>query len=280
MAFLDVHFYSQCLEQDASAYVLMPEPMQGIGLAGHREEERPYPVLWLLHGMSDDHTIWLRRTAIERYVASMGIAVVMPAVSFSRYTNMKYGPRYYDYVARELPDYMGRLFPNLSGAREDNFIAGLSMGGGGAMRIGLLNPERYSRICMLSTGGVIPLEKYWRPQPENPADFDTSPAYRRLRDTYGTGDVQRMEGTDHDILRLIRETAQSGRPLPRVYHAMGTEDVRRVVALKIREAFEAIPGNPYRYEYHEGPGVHEWKFWDTWILAFLKTLDQDNPEVK
>ena len=69
MAFLDVHFYSQCLEQDASAYVLMPEPMQGIGLAGHREEERPYPVLWLLHGMSDDHTIWQRRTSIERHVA-------------------------------------------------------------------------------------------------------------------------------------------------------------------------------------------------------------------
>ena len=53
-----------------------------------------------------------------------------------------------------------------------------------------------------------------------------------------------------------------------------TEDVRYPVAMKIKETFESIPGNPYDYEYHEGPGVHEWVFWDEWIHHFLDTVVQ------
>lgn len=281
MAFLEVQFHAESLAYETSVYVLLPEVSLGIGLEGHAAQDgQPYPVLWLLHGMSDDHTIWMRRTAIERYVSQMGIAVVMPAVSFSRYTNMLHGPQYYDYIVDELPRIMSRLFPRLSTAREDNYIAGLSMGGGGAMRIGLLNPNRYARICMLSTGGVIPLEKYWRQQSDDPHEYETSPAYRRLRDIYGVGDVNTLEGTDHDIIKLIHDTAQNKETLPRVFHAMGTEDNRHIVAMKIKEAFEAIPGNPYQYEYHEGPGAHEWDFWDRWILAFLRTLPGANAEVK
>jgi putative tributyrin esterase len=158
--------------------------------------------------------------------------------------------------------------------REDNYIAGLSMGGGGAMRIGLLNPDKYSRICMLSTGGVAPLEQLWREIPADPKEYDVSPGYRRLRDIYGFGDTQKLEGTDHDIIKLIKDTALRGEKLPKVYHAMGTEDIRYPVAMKIKETFEGLPGNPYDYEYHEGPGTHEWAFWDRWILEFLRTLPQ------
>jgi len=146
---------------DTKIGVIMPQKMQGIGLAGS-EQADSFPVLWLLHGRSDDYTIWMRRTSIERYAAPLGLMVIMPEVSYSRYINMKHGPRYYDYISKELPEFCAKLFPKMSRKREDNYIAGLSMGGGGAMWVGLNNPDKYGRICMLSTGGVAPLEHLWR----------------------------------------------------------------------------------------------------------------------
>ena len=161
MSLLHVNFHSKVLNMDTKIGVIMPQKMQGIGLAGS-EQADSFPVLWLLHGRSDDYTIWMRRTSIERYAAPLGLMVIMPEVSYSRYINMKHGPRYYDYISKELPEFCAKLFPKMSRKREDNYIAGLSMGGGGAMWVGLNNPDKYGRICMLSTGGVAPLEHLWR----------------------------------------------------------------------------------------------------------------------
>lgn len=271
MSFLQINFFSHVLDSEAEINVILPQKEQGIGLNG-ADVGNNFPVLWLLHGNSDDHTIWMRRTSIERYASSFGLAVVMPAVSYSRYNNMLYGPRYYDYVTQELPEFCSKLFPKMSRRREDNFIAGLSMGGGGAMQIGLKNPENYSYICMLSTGGVAPLEGLWRKSPVDRSEYDTSPQFSRMRDIYGVGCTDDLKGTDYDILKLIRDTAVSGKPLPHVYHAMGTDDIRYPVGQEIKKTFESIPENPYHYEYHEGPGAHEWSFWDKWIVDFLKVL--------
>jgi S-formylglutathione hydrolase FrmB len=80
MAFLDYHYYSQALCKQTAAYVLLPETGDG-----------PFPVLYLLHGLSDNHTIWLRRTSIERYVASLGVIVVMPDGGRGFYTDAAAG---------------------------------------------------------------------------------------------------------------------------------------------------------------------------------------------
>lgn len=86
-----------------------------------------HPVLWLLHGGSDDDTIWLRRTSIERYVSELGLAVVMPQVHLSFYTDMAYGGQYGTFLMDELPRIARSFFP-LSEAREDNFVAGFVYG--------------------------------------------------------------------------------------------------------------------------------------------------------
>ena len=268
MALLHVNFHSKVLNMDTKIGVIMPQKMQGIGLAGS-EQEDSFPVLWLLHGRSDDYTIWMRRTSIERYAAPLGLMVIMPEVSYSRYINMKHGPRYYDYISKELPEFCTKLFPKMSRKREDNYIAGLSMGGGGAMWVGLNNPDKYGRICMLSTGGVAPLEHLWRNKSGSDYMFK-----KCNEDIYGTSDSDSLAGTEYDILKLIQDTAKEHTILPKIYHAMGTEDVRYPVAMEIKKTFENIPGNPYEYEYHEGPGVHEWVFWDEWIHHFLDTVVQ------
>ena len=270
MALLHVNFFSNVLGMDTGLSIIMPEEKQEIGQIGVESVKQTddLPVLWLLHGRSNDETMWARKTSLERYVGSMRLIVIMPSVSYSRYMNMAYGPRYYDYMTRELPVFCKKLLPKLSMKREKNYIGGLSMGGAGAMWIGLKNTDRYSRVCMLSTGGVPPLEGLWRKKTPGAMYLSLN------NDGYGVEDVDTLEGTEYDILKLIRDTARTAREYPKVYHAMGQQDIRYPVAMAIKETFESIPGNPFEYEYHEGSGKHEWGFWDTWIEEYLKTLPE------
>ena len=111
MALIHVGFFSQTIGMCMSCDVILPQrATRQIGMDSAATEGK-HKVLWLLHGMSDDQTIWQRRTSIERYAAPLGLAVVMPAVSLSCYANMAHGRRYYDYVANELPEIMRDMFP-------------------------------------------------------------------------------------------------------------------------------------------------------------------------
>ena len=148
MAFLQVQFYSDTLTVASSAYVILPEPRQGIGMKAAAADELP-KVLYLLHGYSDDHTIWMRRTSVERYAAEYNLAVIMPAVNHSFYTNEAQGEKYWDYVSEELPEVMHRFF-RLSKKPEDTYVAGLSMGGYGAMKLALTHPERFAAAASFS----------------------------------------------------------------------------------------------------------------------------------
>ena len=111
------------------------------------------PVLWLLHGAYGCHSDWLRLTSVIRYAAPYGLALVMPSAHNSGYTDMAHGQKFYTYISKELPETLPKML-NLSTRREDNFIAGLSMGGAGSMMIGLSHPERYAAIGCLSAGAV------------------------------------------------------------------------------------------------------------------------------
>ena len=123
MALIQCDFFSESLGFSTTMNVILPQPAR----------ER-YRVLYLLHGMSDDHTIWCRRTSIERYVDPLGLAVVMPAVHRGYYTDMAAGYRYWTFISEELPALARSFFP-LSHKREDTFVAGLSMGGALALRL-------------------------------------------------------------------------------------------------------------------------------------------------
>src|SRR6478752_8532516 len=134
MALMRCDFFSEVLGLSTSMTVILPQSTSGqIGMTG-TERDGPPPVLYLLHGLSDDDTTWLRRTSIERYVAPLGLAVVMPQVHRSFYTDEAYGGRFWTFVSEELPALVSELF-RVSTAREDTFVAGLSMGGYGALKL-------------------------------------------------------------------------------------------------------------------------------------------------
>ena len=104
MAFISLNYFSEALGKQTEVYVVLPQKSNdgeiGIGSAKGADNCK---CLYLLHGHSDDHTIWMRRTSIERYATEYGICVVMPCGDRSFYTDMKYAMKYYTFVAKELP---------------------------------------------------------------------------------------------------------------------------------------------------------------------------------
>ena len=117
MSVIEMRFFSECLNMFTNANIILPLPRDA------KAKIDALPVLYLLHGMGDDATAWLRKTSVERYALSRGTAVIMPDGALSCYENMAHGARYRDYICRELPKLMQENFP-LSTQREKNYIAG------------------------------------------------------------------------------------------------------------------------------------------------------------
>ncbi|MFC4101701.1 alpha/beta hydrolase [Paenibacillus xanthanilyticus] len=254
MALMQCDFFSETLGVSASMNVILPQrTTTQIGMASAGSSEARHPVLYLLHGLSDDHTIWLRRTSIERYVAPLGIAVVMPAVGRSFYANMKQGYKYWDFISEELPSLARSFFP-ISGKREDNFVAGLSMGGYGAFKLALSHPDRFAAAASLS--GALDARFFIEQNKEEAARI--------------FGGMDDFIGSDNDLLDLAKRRAAEGcERLPLLYQCCGTEDFLFENNVDYRDAAMRL-GLPLTYE--EGPGEHEWGYWDAQIQRVLEWL--------
>lgn len=266
MAFMEIEFFSDVLHMEVSAGVIIPQDTRKeIGLSTQECHSGKHPVLWLLHGSTDDHTTWQRRTSIERYVAERGMAVVMPAAHLSCYSAMEHGGDFYHYIAEELPKIMGGFFP-LSQRREDNFIAGNSMGGYGALKIGINYPEHYSAIGCFSAAANT-----GRPRENVSGLFDEESWKLRNFLVYGGKDYSK---TYEDTFYMAEKNKKLPK-LPRVFHSCGSDDFAVKAARETRDFFMGMEGNPYGYVYEEHEGIHGWEYWDKHIVDFLDFIEKD-----
>lgn len=257
MALIDCKFFSETLGMCSSVRVILPETTERRGGdAGVSHLGQPsfggHPTLFLLHGLSDDESIWTRATSLERYVAPLGIAVVMPNVHRSFYSNMRHGYRYWDFVSRELLDKVREFFP-LSRAREDNFVAGLSMGGYGAFKLALSLPQTFAAAASLS--GVADVAAF---REERASDYEL---------VFGKSGAER--GSEHDLFQLATSLAASAEPRPRLFQCCGTEDF---LLAQNRALRDHLQGLGFDYHYEEGPGLHDWAYWDKMIAQTLSWL--------
>jgi len=260
MAFLDVHCFSDALGLSVSFYVLLPQKTaRQIGMPGG-EQRAQYPTLYLLHGLSDDHTIWMRRTSIERYAAAKNLAVVMPAVGRSFYQDMASGARYWTFLSEELPALCRQWFP-LSAKREDNFVAGLSMGGYGALRLGLAKPEKFAAAASLS--GALDLARRLREAGKPDSRIN------RAEWTGIFGPELKGEGTDVDLMFLAQQVAGSNAARPSLFLSCGTEDS---LIGENRAFHQHLDGLHLEHAYQEGAGAHDWAYWDDQIQRVLDWL--------
>jgi putative tributyrin esterase len=251
MARLRVDFFSDALELGTAMTVLLPQrTTTQIGL-DTAVSAGPPPVLYLLHGLSDDDTAWSRWTSVERYAADLGLAVVMPQVHRSFYTDEAYGGRFWIFLSEELPGIVGQFF-QVSQRREDTFVAGLSMGGYGAFKWALRRPGRFAAAASLS--GALDI-----------ADLQDAPERKPLMDRLFAG--RPVAGTDDDLLHLVSRADPAA--VPRLYLACGTEDFTYEQNVTFRDAC-AARGVPVTVEF--GPGEHVWQYWDDRIRDVLAWL--------
>jgi len=232
----------------SSAAVLLPQPAPGAAIT------KPYKTLYLLHGLSDDHTAWTRWTSIERYAAEYNLAVVMPNAHRSFYSDRKYGGRYFEFISNELISIMQDAFP-LSDKREDRYAAGLSMGGYGALKLGLACPEKFSAAASLS--GALDVVGRLKGAENLRGEF---------MDFY---DAPVGERNQNDLFYLAENIIKSGLPKPRVYVWCGTEDFLYEDNVKFKKFMEKTD---FDFTYEQSAGDHSWGYWDTKIQTVLKFI--------
>ncbi|WP_167629296.1 alpha/beta hydrolase [Listeria valentina] len=250
MAIIDFQFLSNTLATTTSISILLPE-QEDWWSGGNKTT---YPTLYLLHGLSNNHTTYVRNTNIERYATEKGVAVVIPSFDHSFYSNMAYGHRYFDYFTKELLPLLPTLFP-LAQEREKTFVAGHSMGGYGAFKMALSCPDRFSKAASMS--GVMDIDYILH----HPFDNFSVEAI--------TGGKKTLHGTPSDLYHLIRKNKKSQIELPELYQTCGTEDFLYEDNLAFRDFLQS---ENIQSTYTEAPGEHDFKFWDKSIQNVLEWL--------
>lgn len=212
------------------------------------------PVLWLLHGGMGCSSDWLRFTEVERFAAEKRLFVVSISGENGAYVDMARGAHWESILTEYVWDMIHDMFPLASERPEDNSIAGLSMGGYGALRNGLKHPEKYGRIGAFSAGVRI-VERVG----------EDSAFGRDLKDVFG----QECVGTPNDLFWAAQARKDSGRPFPPIYLSCGTKDKLYKDNVDLRDHLQALGAD---VTWDESEHSHEWAFWNRQIEKFINWL--------
>lgn len=218
-----------------------------------------YPVLYLLHGLGGNYTDWSTRSNVAEYSRMLPLIIVMPDGETGWYTNAADGSaRFEDYILTDLQADVVKKFRTIN-SRYGRAIAGLSMGGYGAMKMALKRPAAFSVAASFSGAfnatrqGELERLIGW-------AEAD------RLTKIFGpAGSKTRAE---NDVFTLAAALKPAGAPY--IYVDCGIADNSLIAAN--RELVAAIHKTGAAYEYHEVAGAHTWDYWDRRIREFLPVL--------
>lgn len=234
-------FYSEQLRMMTSINVIIPDHPNGTG-----------NVLLLLHGLGDDENAWLAQTNIIDYASREQITIIMPNGSRSYYTNEVQGPKYFDFVGREVLQRCQKWF-NLPTDRTHTFVAGISMGGFGALKLGLVYPETFCKIFALSA------------MPDIIASWQANPArdswYQRL---FGSPD--QITNSINDIGYLIKQQQYN---TPAIWQFCGRDDPFFEMNVQLAQQ---IKNQQIHHDFVTVSGGHEWLLWDKAIEMVLKMI--------
>lgn len=260
MALIQVNYVSSALQRTVPVQVILP--VDKLMPDGKLPAEKKFKTLYLLHGFLGNYTDWVSGTRIQRWAEERDLCVVMPSGDNAFYVDRsETGNCYGQFIGKELVEITRRMFP-LSRKREDTFIGGLSMGGFGAMRNGLKYHDTFGAI--ISFSGVLEMLK-----------VTPSSVSQRMNMEFEEGlfgDLKKAAVSDKNPIWLVNELA--GKPdLPHIYIACGTQDHLITHSRNFRDL---LIKNGFRVTYEEGPGGHEWDFWDAYIKKALDWLPLDN----
>ncbi|WP_426443669.1 alpha/beta hydrolase [Staphylococcus xylosus] len=240
MALLTINYKSKTIGMNHSFIAILPED---VSYFNTETEPKQLKTMLLLHGLSSDETSYMRYTSIERYANDHQIAVIMPNADHSGYSNMNFGHKYFDYVL-EVLDYAHQILP-LSQKREDNFIAGHSMGGYGTIKYALIQGHRFAKACPLSS--VFNAQSF--------IDID----WNDFSGQAIAGVDKMTQDTELDPYYLVDQAVAESKVIPELLIMCGTED-QLYEDNKQFIAYLDKQNVPYQFE--DGPGKHDYAYWD------------------
>lgn len=251
--------YSEQLKMTTQLQVIFPDVSNDVTPLYEGEPK----ILYLLHGLSANCSEWIRFSKIEYYAKKYNFTVIMPEVQRSFYSSYKTGIDYFHYVADELPMICGKWF-NIDQSRENTFIAGESMGGYGAVKIALNRPKQYAAVASLS--GVLDYKDFIKNV------IDGSFPDMNPQEVYLAHGQEGILMDWENPIALVKSMAQDA-SRPRLIQLCGTEDFLYEENQRFKREAEKAG---YGHTYLEGPGDHEWPYWDKAIqraIQFFLNLD-------
>lgn len=227
------------------------------------DKTRKFPVLYLLHGLTGHFDNWTDKTKLKDYATGYDYIIVTPEGNNGWYTDSATVPndKYESYIIQELVPEIDASFRTLAD-REHRLIAGLSMGGYGALKFGLKYPEKF--VLAGSFSGALPVAGWTSKFFESGAMKGAIPD--SIKSVYGADDSPTR--ADNDIFKIVREiTPEKAKSLPFIYVDCGTEDF---LIQGNREFANLLLEKKIPHEYRQLPGVHNWAFWDSSVKEFLE----------
>ena len=253
---LEERLVSKLMGREMPYRVILPT-----GYSAQKTRQPGYPVIYLLHGLTGHYNNWTEKTQLNGYALAHKFIMVTPEGDNGWYTDSISAPndKYESYIVKELIPEIDKKFRTVAN-RDHRAIAGLSMGGYGAIKFGLKYPEMFSLVGSFS--GALGAASF---NEKNSGGIGKS-----IDAIFGPADGETRKA--NDLFGLVRDLASERRSsLPFIYLDCGTEDFlfqnnRDFVSLLIEKK---VP-----HEYRQLPGKHDWSFWNTQVQEFLRVADR------
>lgn len=266
MAILNLDLYSYELAMNTQVTMILPERR---GVPHQSREGKKYPVLYLLHGHSQDHTSWLRLTRVEYYLKDTDVIVVMPNCNRGCWVDGINSHKYGSYLTKELPKILGNWF-QVSSDPKETYIAGFSMGGYGALHAALSNPKIYGAVAALSASTDMHklTEDVGSDAPGKGIAF---PPFAEVGENFTRifgGDDTYFE-SDYNLEKLAKKLQMEGGSDMRILSMCGDNDPLLDMNNQFADFMKAeCPDITYEYKITEG--IHDFYYWDREIVTALK----------
>jgi putative tributyrin esterase len=232
MALIQLQVYSESLDFQVPLSVIYPYENNKI---------ESIKTMILLHGYSGGHQDFIRYTKIEKMALEKNIAIVMPGINNSFYTDMKNGPNYFKYLTKDIPKIISSIF-NLKTNKENLMIAGVSMGGYGALKAAFTYPDNYFAVLSLSSIVYI----------ENAFDqLKSLNQQQALRAAFNT----KEEIEDKDKLNKLANSANN----IKIYMTCGFDDF---LFEDNKKFSNFLKEQKIDHEFIANEGNHNWDYWD------------------
>ena len=257
-----MEFHSQSMMLHTNFSFILPNDVAMEEVRDRKYYEREPLNLILLHGLTGTDTDWLYGSMVQWMAIQYNLNVFMPTTGNTFYLDKGYeGANFLEYIAEELPGYIGKTF-GISMKKENTIIGGLSMGGFGTLHAAISYPERYLACIALSSALIV--------DRISSGDMDKVMPGQMVRDIFD--DPDKLPESDADLKYMYRKQKAAGKAMPKIYFACGTEDGLIRANHKLRD-FLTEEGADFVYE--EGPGRHDWAFWNEYLERGLRAVLPD-----